>query len=57
MNCPACPGVTAVKADVYHREDNDARIPCTSCGAEIHFGPAIMTLRDPDDPVLDDDPA
>jgi hypothetical protein len=54
MMCPSCPGVTALTSAEYHRQDNGARVTCAHCGADIHFGQAVMTLRDTDDPVLDD---
>ncbi|ALG06258.1 hypothetical protein [Kibdelosporangium phytohabitans] len=54
MTCPACPAVTALTSEEYHRQDNEARVACAHCGSDIHFGPAVMTLRDPDDLALDD---
>jgi Zn ribbon nucleic-acid-binding protein len=54
MKCPDCPEATALTSAEYHREDNEAHVKCQHCGADIHFGPAVMTLRDIDDPIIDD---
>jgi len=54
MNCARCGGVTALTSTDYHRELNGARVPCAHCTADIHFGPAVMALRNADDPALDD---
>ena len=55
MSCPACRGVTALTSAEYYNEPNQAHVPCTHCAGEIHFGPAVMTLRDAADPVVDDE--
>ena len=54
VTCPDCPGVTTLTATEYYEERNDAHTQCMHCGSDIHFGPAVMALRDADDPVLDD---
>jgi hypothetical protein len=54
MSCPDCPGITTLTAAEYYSEPNEAHVQCAHCGADIHFGPAVMALRDPSDPVLDD---
>ncbi|OXM54456.1 hypothetical protein CFP75_05150 [Amycolatopsis alba DSM 44262] len=54
MACSACPAITPLTSTDYHQEVNEAHIACRGCGAVIHFGRAVMTLRNADDPVLDD---
>lgn len=54
MKCPDCPGTTFLSADVYHSEPDEAHVPCAHCGGSIHYGPAVMALRNPADPALDD---
>jgi len=54
MTCPDCPGITTLTSAEYYRECNDAHVKCAHCKGDIHFGPAVMALRDADDPVLDD---
>src|SRR5258706_13685071 len=54
MSCPDCPGVTTLTAAEYCSEPNEAHMQCVHCGADIHFGRAVMALRDASDPVLDD---
>jgi len=54
MRCPVCPGITTLTPAEYYNEHDEARVPCARCGSEIHFGPAVMALRDPSDPVLND---
>jgi hypothetical protein len=54
MTCADCRGITTLTSAEYYRERNGAHVECAHCGADIHFGPAVMTLRDADDPVLDD---
>ncbi|OXM44815.1 hypothetical protein CFP75_33375 [Amycolatopsis alba DSM 44262] len=55
MACSACPAITPLTSTDYHHEINQAHIACHGCGADIHFGRAVMALRDADDPALDDD--
>jgi Zn ribbon nucleic-acid-binding protein len=57
MRCAECPGITPLTAAEYFSEPNGAHVDCANCGHDIHFGPAVMTLRDADDPVLDDQQA
>ena len=57
MSCPDCPGITTVTSAEYYSEPNGAHVPCARCGADIHFGPAVMALRDTSDLVLDDERA
>lgn len=54
MRCPECRDVTTITAQDYHDEINDAHITCAHCGTDVHFGPAVMAIRDPADPALDD---
>lgn len=54
MTCPNCPSFTFLTSEDYHRGDDGAHVPCAHCGADIHFGRAVMTLRDVNDPALDD---
>lgn len=54
MRCQ-CGGVVAVTADTYFRESSvEALVPCTRCGEDVHFGPAVAALRDELDPALID---
>lgn len=55
MTCEHCGGITPLMADTYHRERHHAHIRCAHCPADIHYGPYAMTLRDADDPVLNDE--
>jgi hypothetical protein len=57
VSCPECPGITTLTAVEYHSERNWAHVPCAHCGGDIHFGPAVMALREADDLVLDDQQA
>ena len=57
IRCAECPGITPLNAAEYFSEPNGAHVNCANCGYDIHFGPAVMTLRDADDPVLDDQQA
>jgi hypothetical protein len=54
MSCPGCSGTTTLTSAEYHSERNGAHVQCAHCGGGIHFGPAVMALRDANDPVLDD---
>jgi len=54
MSCPDCPGITTLASAEYYTEPNEAHVQCDHCGGDIHFGPAVMALRDANDPVLDD---
>jgi hypothetical protein len=53
MTCANCGGIIALTSTDYHRECNGAHVRCVNCEGDIHFGPAVMALRDADDPVLD----
>jgi hypothetical protein len=57
MRCAECPGITPLTAAEYFSAPNGAHVDCANCGYDIHFGPAVMTIRDADDPVLDDQQA
>ena len=57
MTCDHCGGVTPLTADTYYRESHHARMKCAYCPSDIHYGPNVMTLRDADDPALNDDAA
>ncbi|OBJ00369.1 hypothetical protein A5660_25080 [Mycobacterium alsense] len=55
MHC-ACGRTSRVPADVYwERESIDALAPCEHCGQDIHYGPAVAALRDPNDLALSND--
>jgi hypothetical protein len=54
MRCAHCPATTSLTSTEYYHEPNNAHAACSGCAAEIHFGPAVMTLRNPEEPVLDD---
>jgi hypothetical protein len=54
MRCD-CGATVLVPAETYFREQFvDALVPCGRCGGEVHFGPAVTSIRDEDDPALDD---
>lgn len=55
MSCPHCRDTTTVTAAEYYSERNEAHVPCRDCGGDIHFGPAVMALRDPGDSALEDE--
>jgi hypothetical protein len=38
----------------YAEEINGAHMPCEHCGASIHFGRAVIAIRDTQDPALND---
>jgi hypothetical protein len=53
MKCD-CGELSDLSAAGYiEREALDARIPCSHCGASIHFGRAVAGIRDRHDPALD----
>ncbi|MFI5590034.1 hypothetical protein ACIA5G_33655 [Amycolatopsis sp. NPDC051758] len=54
MRCAHCPATTPLTSAEYYRQADGAHVACAGCAAQIHFGLAAMTLRDPEDPVLDD---
>jgi hypothetical protein len=54
VRCPACPERTPISSAVYDAEPNGAHIDCSQCGSDIHFGPAVLACRDPDDSALSD---
>lgn len=57
MRCAECSGITPLTATEYFSEPNGAHVDCVNCAYDIHFGQAVMTIRDSDDPVLDDQQA
>ena len=57
MTCGNCGDVTPLTSTDYYQEPNDAHVRCVHCGGDIHFGPAVMALRNADDPVLCDQQA
>ena len=57
MTCEHCDGITPLTADTYYCERHHARISCAHSPGDIHYGPYAMTLRDADDPVLNDEAA
>lgn len=53
MNCE-CGGTSNFSAQEYHaKATQGALMLCEHCECTIHFGPAVVALRDPDDPALD----
>ncbi|MGX5654360.1 hypothetical protein ACWKWC_06255 [Geodermatophilus nigrescens] len=52
--CRSCTGTSPLASSDYYQEINEAHIDCAHCGGDIHFGPAVFTLRDAEDPALDD---
>jgi hypothetical protein len=55
MHCE-CGRISRVPADVYwERQSIDALAPCEHCGQDIHYGPLVAALRDPDDLALSSD--
>lgn len=54
MRCPACQELTKLPSATYASEPNGAHMVCGRCGSDIHFGPAVMGLRDADDPTVSD---
>jgi hypothetical protein len=54
VTCLNCPAITTLTSAEYFREANKAHASCAACASDIHFGPAVMTLRDPGDQTLDD---
>lgn len=54
VHCPACPERTRISSAVYDAQPNGAHIDCSHCGGDIHFGPAVLACRDPDDSALSD---
>jgi hypothetical protein len=56
MHCDGCARTSRVAAQVYWQESqNDALDPCEHCGHDIHFGPAVVALRDAGDAALSND--
>jgi hypothetical protein len=57
MACGQCGGVTPITATDYYLEVGGAHMECADCGSDIHYGPAVIALRDTGDPVPDDQTA
>jgi hypothetical protein len=57
MSCRNCLGITTLTSAGYYSERNGANVPCAHCAGAIHFGPAVMALRDASDPALDNQAA
>jgi hypothetical protein len=56
MHCDGCGRTSRVAAQVYWEESqNDALAPCEHCGHDIHFGSAVVALRDAGDLALSSD--
>lgn len=55
MRCASCASTHIVSAGDYHAQENNCRVSCSTCAAEIHFGPAVARPRDLQDPSLDDE--
>ena len=56
MGCNVCDNATAVSAHEYClKVTGEPYVDCANCGSEIHIGPAVAQIRDPDDRALDDD--
>jgi hypothetical protein len=54
MRCE-CGGASDLSADDYAAEVDEAHMPCSHCGNRIHFGRAVIALRDTTDPALDNE--
>jgi len=53
MKCD-CGGLSDLSAAAYiQRVSVDAVMPCAHCPASIHYGPAVVGIRDEHDPALD----
>lgn len=53
MRCETCKTSNWLTEEDW-QSSPDAMAPCSGCGDEYHFGPAVIDLRDPEDPTLDD---
>ncbi|WNF31079.1 hypothetical protein RI138_31985 [Streptomyces sp. C11-1] len=56
MRCGICRQTSVLSGSDYLRleDGNGACMPCDQCGGSIRFGPRTASIRDPDDPALDD---
>jgi hypothetical protein len=54
MKCH-CGRSSFLSARDYADEINQALMDCEHCGADIHFGRAVIAIRDEEDPALDDE--
>jgi len=50
-----CGRASDLSADDYAAEVDEAHMPCSHCGKRIHFGRAVIALRDMADPALDNE--
>jgi hypothetical protein len=50
-----CGRSSFLSARDYADEINQAHLDCEHGGAEIHFGRAVIAIRDEEDPALDDE--
>lgn len=56
MGCNVCDNATAVSAhDYWLKVTGKPYVDCANCGSQIHIGPAVAKIRDPNDRALDDD--
>jgi hypothetical protein len=53
MRCESCRASSWLTAEDY-ADSPEAMMTCSSCGEEFNFGPAVVDLRDAEDPALDD---
>lgn len=51
MKCD-CGAVSPLTQSAYVAGESRARMPCATCGEDIHYGPAVAAIRDPDDAAL-----
>ncbi|QDE35578.1 hypothetical protein FIV50_12755 [Microbacterium foliorum] len=51
MKCD-CGAVSSLTQSAYVEGESRARMPCATCGEEIHYGPAVAAIRDEDDAAL-----
>jgi len=54
MKCD-CGGSSVLTAADYFAEVNQAHMQCEHCGGTIHFGRAVIALRDEHDPALENE--
>ncbi|WP_053204000.1 hypothetical protein [Jiangella muralis] len=54
MRCD-CGRSSPLRARAYADEINHAHMDCQHCGADIHFGRAVIAIRDEKDPALGDE--
>lgn len=56
MTCMNCGGIAPLTSTGY-LEPSNAHVGSVHCEGDIHFGHAVLALRNPDDPILRDQQA